>query len=122
MALQPPVPRTIRLAHPARAERGCDFIGAKMCTWSKGHKWPCLYPRGILRPVPSALTCSVLIRFCRNSEASAKVRRHTLYCRDMKSECFTVLERGACALPAIVDDFPQRLAFQPQPNPVMRRN
>jgi len=34
------VGRPVNLAHPAGAQRCPDFIGAKLCAWSKRHKWP----------------------------------------------------------------------------------
>jgi hypothetical protein len=39
-AIEPRIPRPIHFAHPACAERGRDFIRAKLCAWSKRHNWP----------------------------------------------------------------------------------
>ena len=40
IALQPFIAGPIDYAHPARAERRQDLIGAKMCTWSERHNCP----------------------------------------------------------------------------------
>jgi len=45
MAFQPRVARAIHFPHPARAQRGHDFIGAKLCAWSERHNCPRLYSR-----------------------------------------------------------------------------
>src|SRR5713226_2260936 len=39
-ASQSDIPRSIHFAHAASTEGHADFIGAKVCTWSKGHNWP----------------------------------------------------------------------------------